>query len=154
MKLGSETHKKANRKLKNYLLQPLLQVKLGLYTILLSVAFALVFSSVLLLSFQRLFELILDLTDLREEVLDIINAYLIDIGGWLLAIIIIYLFVNICVSIFFTHRLVGPTIAFRRHIKALRDGNYNSRITLRKADAFSEVAEDLNNLAETLQRKV
>lgn len=144
---------KPKRKLKNFLLQPLLQVKLGLYSIIMAVVFSVVFSSVLIISFQRLFDLILDLTDLRDEVVEIINGYLVDIGGWLVLIIVVYLLLNIFMSVLFTHRLVGPTIAFRRHIKALSEGRFNSRITLRKQDAFAEVAEDLNNLAAVLEKK-
>jgi hypothetical protein len=144
---------KPKRKLKNFLLQPLLQVKLGLYSIIMAVVFSIVFSSVLIISFQRLFDLILDLTDLRDEVVEIINAYLVDIGGWLVLIVLVYLTLNVFISILFTHRLVGPTIAFRRHIKALSEGRYNSRITLRKQDAFAEVAEDLNNLAAIMEKK-
>jgi len=64
----------------------------------------------------------------------------------------IYFFITVAVSIFFTHRLVGPTYAFRRHIRELKNGNYGSRVVLRKGDAFQEVAEDLNDLAVTLEQ--
>lgn len=144
---------KKQRHLKNILLQPFLQLKLGLYSILLALAFVFVFVWVLVVSFRRLFELILDLTDLRQEVLEIINSSLIDIGGWLLLVVAIYVLASIALSVIYTHKLVGPTIAFRRHIKALSDGDTTTRITLRKSDAFAEVAEDLNELAEVLGNK-
>ena len=142
-----------NRRVRNLLLQPLLQVKLGLYSILLALLFVVVFTSVLIFSFRRLFELILDLTDLRHEVMEVINSYMLELSGKLLLVVLVYFVFNVVISIVFTHRLVGPTVAFRRHIRALSEGLYNSRITLRKNDAFSEVAEDLNHLAEVLEKK-
>ena len=144
---------KRQRRWRNYFLQPLLQVKLGLYSIILSLLFTIVFTTVLILSFKRLFDLILELTDLREEVIEIINGHLMDIGGWLILILFMYLAASVVLSVLFTHRLIGPTIAFRRHVRALAEGAYNSRVTLRKSDAFAEVAEELNNLAEVLENK-
>lgn len=146
-----EKHPK--RRIKNLLLQPLLQVKLGLYSILLALLFVIVFTSVLIFSFRRLFELILDLTDLRHEVMEVINSYMLELSGKLLLVVAVYFVLNVIVSVVYTHRLVGPTVAFRRHIRALSEGLYKSRITLRKNDAFAEVAEDLNRLAEVLEKK-
>jgi len=141
------------RKFKNLLLKPLLQVKLGLYSILLSSLFVVTFCSVLMVSFHRLFELILDFTDLRQEVIDVIQSGLYGIAGWLILIVAVYFLASVLLSVVYTHRLIGPTIAFRRHIKALTEGNYDSRIQLRKNDAFVEVAEELNRLAEVLGQK-
>jgi len=141
------------RKFKNLLLKPLLQVKLGLYSILMSSVFVVTFCSVLLVSFHHLFELILDFTDLRQEVIDVIQSGLYGIAGWLFLIVAVYFLASVLLSVVYTHRLIGPTIAFRRHIRALADGDYDSRINLRKNDAFVEVAEELNTLAEVLGQK-
>ena len=40
----------------------------------------------------------------------------------------------------YSRKLVGPQIAFRRHIAAIESGDYSSRIVLRKGDAFDDVA--------------
>ena len=68
------SRKKYKRKLSNYLLQPLLQVKLGLYSIVLSLIFSGVIISILHMNFNRFYELVLELTDLREEVTMILDA--------------------------------------------------------------------------------
>ena len=145
------SRKKYKRKLSNYLLQPLLQVKLGLYSIVRSLIFSGVIISILHMNFNRFYELVLELTDLREEVTMILDAYIMQMLVWTFLVVLIYFAVSVLMSIFFTHRLVGPSYAFRRHIQELSKGNYQSRILLRKHDAFSEVAEDLNKLAETLE---
>lgn len=140
------------RKLSNFLLQPLWQIRLGLYSILLSLGFCLGLMTIFYINFNKFYDLVLELTDLREEVTDILQSYVSGLIGWLAIGTTVYFFITVAVSIFFTHRLVGPTYAFRRHIRELKNGNYGSRVVLRKGDAFLEVAEDLNDLAVTLEQ--
>ncbi|SMF06697.1 hypothetical protein [Pseudobacteriovorax antillogorgiicola] len=145
------SRRRYKRKFSNYLLQPLLQVKLGLYAIVLALIFCLVMVWLFYANFYRFYDLVLELTDLREEVTSILDAYINEMVVWTLVATGIYFFVTVAMSIFYTHRLIGPTYAFRRHIQELSKGNYKSRVLLRKADAFAEVAEDLNQLATQLE---
>ncbi len=140
------------RKLSNFMLQPLLQIRLGLYSILLSFAFCLALVAIFYINFYKFYDLVLELTDLRAEVNDILKSYIEGLIIWLAVGTGVYFFITVGVSVFFTHRLVGPTYAFRRHIQELKNGNYGSRVVLRKGDAFQEVAEDLNDLAVTLDQ--
>lgn len=141
------------RRFRNYLLQPLLQIRLGLYSIVLALLFSLAILSILYVNLYRFYEMVLELTDMRQEVSQVLESYLTDTIWWVVAVVLTYLAVNVVMSVFFTHRLVGPTIAFRRHVQALKQKKYNSRIVLRKRDAFKEVAEDLNQLAQSLERE-
>ncbi len=143
------THK---RKLSNFLLQPLLQIRLGLYAIILSLIFSGTLAVIIYTNFFRFYDLILELTDLREDVEVLLRSYVQGMTVWIALAMVIYFFITVGVSIFFTHRLVGPTYAFRRHVRELIRGNYSSRVILRKDDAFQEVAEDLNELANTLEQ--
>ena len=145
------SQKPYKRKLSNYLLQPLLQVKLGLYSIILAMLFVTLMIWMLHANFYRFYDLVLELTDLREEVTIILDSYINQMIVWTAMIAALYLVVTVLASIFFTHRLIGPSYAFRRHIQELSKGNFRSRVNLRKADAFSEVAEDLNHLASVLE---
>lgn len=141
------------RKLTNFLLQPLLQVRLGLYAILLSLVFGGGVFAIIYVNFYKFYDLVLELTDLREEVTEILNSYIHGVVIWMLLALLLYFIITVAISIFFTHRLVGPTYAFRRHIKDLSRGNYKSRVILRKGDAFQEVADDLNELAVKLEQR-
>ncbi len=141
------------RKVRNFLLQPLLQLQLAIYTVGLTVVFSAILIAVTYFSFKQTYELILDVTNLPQDVADLVNEYVVNSAGWLAGAILLYLVINILITIFLTHRMIGPTIAFRRHIRALMDGNFSSRIHLRKGDAFVEVAEDLNSLAEQMEKK-
>jgi methyl-accepting chemotaxis protein len=71
-----------------------------------------------------------------------------------------FVFVTIVMSLFsfvlsvvLTHRMVGPVFVFERHVRALLDGNYKSRINLRREDDFKELSVLLNQLAEKLETK-
>lgn len=140
------------RKLSNFLLQPLLQIRLGLYSIILSLGFCISIVGIFYFNFYRFYDLVLELTDLRDEVNEILQSYLEGLSLWLAVVLGFYFVVTVAVSIFYTHKLVGPTYAFRRHIRELTRGNYNSRVVLRKRDAFQEVADELNELAVTLEQ--
>ena len=139
--------KQYKRKIGNYLLEPLLQVKLGLYAIILALVFCFAMIWLVYETFHRFYDIMLELTDLREEVTEILNTHMESMLLWSVVGIGIYFFITVVMSIFYTHRLIGPTIAFRRHVAELKKGNYRSRVALRRSDAFGELAEELNDLA-------
>ena len=144
---------KAKRRAKNYLLQPLLQVKLGLYSIVLAVVFAAAIGCILYFNFASLINSVVLMTDAEDEVREIFVNYWADTRLWLVLAFAIYLLLTIGVSVLYTHKLVGPTIAFRRHVRMLADGKFHARTYLRKGDAFSEVADELNRLSEVMEKK-
>ena len=144
---------KASRSFKNYALQPLLQIKLGLYSILLSLGFALVVSGILYINLAKFSDIILQLTGVEDEVKDLLNQYIAPAKIQVLATIVIYVAINIVVTILYTHKLIGPTIAFRRHVRMIADGKLQYRTVLRKGDAFEELADDLNKLSTFLEKK-
>lgn len=141
------------RSVRNFLLQPFLQVKLGLYSTILAFGFAGVISWLVYIHLNEFANVVIQLTDAREEVLELLFKSLADMRNSLLAAIVLFLVLNIGVSVFFTHRMVGPTIAFRRLIRNLIDGHYGSEIKLRDGDAFLEVADELNHLSRTLAER-
>jgi signal transduction histidine kinase len=55
-------------------------------------------------------------------------------------------------SIAYTHVLIGPTVALRRQVQSMKDGNYRTRNKLRKTDAAHHgLGNDLNELSAILQ---
>ncbi len=142
---------KKRRSLRNLLIDPLVQVRLGLYSILLAVAFSAIIMLILYMNLAKFADIVMALTDVEDEIKVLFNSYMSDAWLWLVAATVVFLFLNIFVSIFYTHKLVGPTVAFSRVIKNLRNGEYGSRVFLRKGDAFSNVANELNQLAEKLE---
>lgn len=143
---------KPKRRVRNFLLQPLLQVKLGLYAILLSALFVLTIVFLMYNNFADFLDSVIKLTDVETEVRELSSEHWRGTRLWIFVCSGVYLLATIAISVLYTHRLVGPTIAFRRHVRNLREGKYQSRTYLRKGDAFMEVAEELNRLSEQLEK--
>ncbi len=150
---NTASEQKYRRKLRNFLLQPLLQIKLGLFSIILAVLFCVSIVGILYVHMAQVYIMVLQLTDLEEEAKSMVESYLSDTTLSIASASLVFIFFNIVISVLYTHRLVGPTIAFRRHIQRLIDGDYKAKTILRKHDAFPEVADDLNRLSDTLAKK-
>jgi len=143
---------KAKRRVRNFVLQPLLQVKVGLYFIIVSMMFAAALALIIYYNFGGLVNSIVLLTDAEDEVRELFLDYWKGTQLWIYMTFAIYLMASISLSVLYTHRMVGPTFAFRRHIRSIAEGRYNARTHLRKGDAFSEVADELNHLSEVMER--
>ena len=141
---------KGQRRLVNYLLQPLVQMRLGLVNVALSLAFVVALGWYAYGRFVQFADVIATLTQADDQVSTLVSGYIRSVGATAFAGAVLFVLVNLFVSIYVTHRLVGPTVAFRRHIRGLLDGNFDVKTRLRKGDAFNEVAEDLNLLSERL----
>lgn len=138
---------------KNYLLAPRLQLLLGLYSALLGVAFAAAVLGVIFAGMSRVYAQVIDLVAEKQAALEIIDRAAHDCGIHLFVAAVLFVALNIVVTVVYTHRLVGPMTAFERQLAALREGRYDARVVLRPHDAFQELAAELNGLAEALQKK-
>lgn len=141
------------RRLSNLLLQPLVQTQIGLYCIAISFIFVALIGMVLYQNLGSLFDVFFTLSYGKVSLQDVTEAYLANIRGWVYLLLFAYICTTIGISIVYTHRLVGPTIAFRRHLDAIEAGDYSFRTVLRKWDAFQEVATRLNEVSEFLEKK-
>ena len=147
-------HKGATRrKLVNYLLQPLIQVKLGVYSVILSLVFASLVVAILYRMTMDSLEILGDFVKDERTIDYIFTQYFGGVAWLLFLIFVFYVLSNLAISIVVTHRLVGPVVAFRRHIASLEAGDYSKRVRLRRGDAFGELAEDLNRLTMKLERE-
>jgi signal transduction histidine kinase len=141
------------RKLRNFLLQPGFQIRIGIYNVLLAVCFSILILLVIRMNFGSMYDVILDLTDVREEVIETLSQHINETMIWVIGICAVFILLNIAVAVWYTHRFVGPAVAFRRHIDALIAGNFSMKTILRRDDAFQEVADRLNELSDTMARQ-
>ncbi|MCP4004846.1 MAG: hypothetical protein GY725_11675 [bacterium] len=139
------------RKTLNLILQPMVQLKLPVYLLVLTFAFAGTFWAHSYITYERLFEITLEHTDQPEYFERVISAQTENFKVVSATLAIAYVLLMLGISVLVTHRLVGPTVAFRRHIESLKNQDYSARIILRRADAFAEVARELNELAEVME---
>ncbi len=140
------------RKTSNLLIQPTLQLTLPVCLLLLTLGFAAVSAMHSHMAYGRLFELALEHTEQREFFEKDLKAQTADFKVVSGALAGAYVLIVMVVSILYAHRLVGPSVAFRRQLEAMKNGDFSQRVKLRKGDAFAEIADDLNELAEIFER--
>ena len=142
-----------NRKARNFLLKPGLQLKLAFYVLLLSLGF--VFITVLFgkLYFEQTYITLIDNTTQSEYIQAIVTQQIHDFKSLSLLLLAVYTVMIVLVATVYTHRMIGPTLPIMRHVKALKDGFYSHRVKLREYDCFQELADELNELAETLEQQ-
>jgi hypothetical protein len=71
-----------------------------------------------------------------------------------LALLAGYMLCMLAVTIAYVHRLIGPTVAVERFLRALKRGDYGSRLVLRSGDElYVDLAKHLNELAAQLERE-
>lgn len=153
MDAQAEANRPHQRSPKNYLLKPMVQVRLGIYSIVLGVLFTCGMLGVLYAALSRVYAQLLALIPEKEEAGRIVARQFDETAAYLVFLSLVFVAATVAVSVLYTHRLVGPTFAFRRHLRSLREGRYEVRTALRKHDAFAEVADDLNALSEHLQQR-
>lgn len=62
--------------------------------------------------------------------------------------------VIIILSIFLSHKIAGPIYRLETDIEELSKGNLRKRVRLRKGDELKTIADQINNLASTIDRTI
>lgn len=148
-RLGFNEHRKA----RGLLLKPALQLKLALYVLLLSLTFVLVTVLFGKLYFEQTFVTLIENTTQAEYIQAVITRQIHSFKSLSLLLLAVYAVLMVVLATVYTHRMIGPMLPITRHVKALKDGFYGQRIKLRRHDCFQELADDLNTLAETLEKR-
>jgi len=147
-RLGLNEHRKA----RNLLLKPVLQLKLAVYALMLSLGFMLLTALFGKLYFEQTYITLVENTTQAEYVQAILNQQVHDFKSMSLLLLAGYIVSMVVLVTVYTHRIIGPTLPIMRHVKALREGFYSHRVKLRRYDCFQELADELNALAERLEK--
>ena len=132
------------------LLRPRVQLRLAAYVLVLSFGFAILFALNSWAAYSQIFDatMRLSIPGLVEEIAGQTRSYV----GVSVVLLAGYTIAVVAMTIAFLHRVLGPTVALERHVKALEEGNYGSRLSLRDADVlYHELETRLNNLATRLE---
>jgi methyl-accepting chemotaxis protein len=148
-RLGFNEHRKA----RVLLLKPALQLKLALYVLLLSLTFVLVTVLFGKLYFEQTFVTLIENTTQAEYIQAVITRQIHSFKSLSLLLLAVYTVLMVVLAMVYTHRMIGPMLPITRHVKALKDGFYGHRVKLRRHDCFQELADELNALAETLEKR-
>jgi signal transduction histidine kinase len=135
------------------MIKPGAQLKLAAYVLIISLGFALLGALNSWSAYRGLLESGLAsaptalMQDLQEQTQNYLRSSLVLLAGYVLVVL--------AFSFGYLHRLIGPTVALERCLRALGGGNYSARVTLRDDDhLYGELARQLNDLAAQIERAV
>ena len=147
---------KERRKISSLLIEPFKQVKFGLVLLAVSTFFLIVLAYFILEAFNAQYAQLMELYQVTDEgsryaliTNDLFKRHMIQLG----LVYFVYMLVFFSLVIKLTHRFYGPTLAISRFVSQMKQGNYAYRLSLRKTDELQSVAQELNSLAEDLERR-
>lgn len=151
---GTETPAHKRRAI-NAVWQPFLQFKLLMYMLGSTAFVAVLLGAFLYFAFSDLINVVTGKADSTSYYGEMIEIQLIHLFRYCGALFVLYILLLAAVCVAYTHRLIGPIRPFTRHVEALTNGDYSSRVVLRKGDLnmYTEYAEKLNELAINLNSK-
>jgi len=135
----------------NLLLRPALQLKLPAILLIVTLGFVALQVAHTQFAYGKLFEIVFEEAGHPLFLEDLLREQTSDYLEVTSAFSLLYILVVTILSVTYAHRMIGPMVPIRRQIEALKNGDYSARATLRKRDAFVELAEDLNELAHMLE---
>lgn len=142
-----------NRRASNILLRPMLQLKLALYALILTLIFVSITVLFAKLYFEQTYITLVENTTQAEYIQAVLTEQVHSFKSMSLLVLVVYSVLMVALVSVYTHRMIGPTLPIMRHIKALKNGFYGHRVKLRRHDCFQELAEELNALAKELERR-
>jgi hypothetical protein len=144
---GRELEPERPRRAALRLIEPELQLRLPLYLFGVTLGFALLATLHSWYAYERLLAR-LAVEPGYQELLD--DQTMTFIGmSFLLLVVYGGVLAGVCVA--YLRGVLGPIVAFRRQIDALRRGDYSARNTLREGSPFADLGHDLNELAQALE---
>jgi signal transduction histidine kinase len=87
----------------------------------------------------------------QAEVIPISSTIKTSIAMALFARSLALVFILAVLTIFLTHRIVGPIFKIKKTIRIIEEGQASERVFLRKHDEFKDLATEINGLLDHLQ---
>ncbi len=145
------TELKRRRGLGSWLVDPYLQVKIGLFFIVINLAFAALALAVFLhyswdmyTSISTYYQLTAPQSSIAFEKF---KAPVLIFASLTLGFVVL----TFVVSVRYTHRIYGPLVSIHRFLDSLLLGEKPSALKLRESDQLKELAEKLNSLASKIK---
>ena len=151
--MSQKENHKHKRKLSGFFIKPRIQIELIISVVIPTIFFGLATSLVIYFQLGDIFDTLFILSDLDPDTADSLSKDWDMAIIWLIIFIIIYVLMTSVVCLIHSHRMIGPTQAFIRHLKSLIGENYRSRIKLREGDYYQNIADLFNDLSEKLEIK-
>lgn len=147
---------KKDRKLKNTVVEPFKQFKIGVYIIVTTFIFIVCAGYLFMSSFWQQYQHVMSIFEvvdpnLQWEVItnDVFFANIIKVS----ALFLLFMLITMAMVFKLTHRYYGPLVSIEKFVDQVTEGDYSSRVALRKKDELQRLATKLNTMAENLEQR-
>ena len=143
------------RKIKNFLISPLIQFKFSAYIVVMILIYSIALGVYFYFSLGKFMDILVETSEVpelaNEFAMEEIRKFMFGMG-----LIVFGMFIfSSCFIIIQTHRILGAAKAIDRHIrKNMLSINFSAKLTLRPKDYLKEIAQGLNQLSEKLADKI
>jgi len=141
------------RRMRNYLIRPISQLKMSGLVAVLMVAIVSGLNVINYRKYSNITRVMSNFYGLNEETREILLGIRMQLLVADVILIIAISLVLILVWIKMTHRIYGASFAIKKFVRLMIEGKYESKLTLRKKDEFRDVADVLNELGSVLQKR-
>lgn len=152
----TESGDRAKRDYKSTLIEPFKQIKFGVYVIGLSVAFVIATSALFLFAFYQQYRHLMgifNIIDMKSQ-MELVTNDIFYTNVLRIALLFIAYIGSMFTLVFrMTHRYYGPLVSIERFVDEMSAGLYNRRVKIRKGDELQRLADKLNNMAVSLERR-
>ena len=147
---------KPQRNLSAVMIEPFKQMKLGIYVIAVSLSFvvltALVFLNAFFEQYQHVME-VFQVIDPKNQWAMVTNDVFFKNAIRLGVLLVSFIAVIFSVVFHVTHKYYGPLVSINRFIEGVAKGDYSQRVVIRKGDELQDLAQNLNKMAENMQKR-
>lgn len=147
--------KRQPRSLKNTLIEPFKQIKLGLYIIGLSLLFVGLVSGLIVNAFSEQYQQLIEIFNVPQQAQqELIQNDVFETNIARISIAMIAYVASLLLLVFWaTHRFFGPLVTISRFVDAIVAGDYTARVQVRKHDELQDLAQKLNEMATSLEER-
>lgn len=145
-----------NRTLRTILIEPFKQLKLGVYVLMLSLAFVLITGLLVVNAFMEQYQHVMEIFQVVDprfkwELVtnDVFETNVVRI----VAVLVTYVVVLFAVVFRATHKYYGPLVSIERFVQDISHGDYTRRVQVRRGDELHDLTLHLNEMAQILQER-
>lgn len=145
-----------SRNIRTILIEPFKQIKLGLYVLSITLTFVVLSAWLVWLAFSSQYEHIMGIFNVVDPNIKLkLLTNDIFYTNAIRLIVFLAIFVVVLFTVIFrtTHRIYGPIVSIDRFVKDIVRGDYSQRIIIRRNDELQDLVRNLNNMAETLEKR-
>jgi hypothetical protein len=133
--------------------RPRAQMKQAFTIVVVGIVYQMVLIGVLGYFSNKSFQIIAEVYHIEPDAVSVVTDSIFSNVVIVLALGIVLGVIAVFVWIRMNHRFFGPLVPIARHIDEMTQGNYATRLKLRKDDEWQDLADGLNKLAAKLEGK-